>query len=223
MGILHFGLVFSGFYLAGDISSLAILSQLHIPFVVLLGIFFLGEKIGVWQTGGIAIAFLGVMIIGLDPVVLQYPWSMLIMALAALMLSVSHVLMRRLPDANPLALQAWIAGTAVLGHTTLSFIFETGQLSTFASAAFKEWGSVIYSAIGGTIVGHGFALYLIQRYPVSTINPYFLLTPVFAIAMGVFIWGDEPGLGLWVGGAMTLLGVAVITLRQKKKAQSTTS
>ncbi len=218
MGILHFGLVFAGFYLAGDVSSLAILAQLHIPFVVLLGVLFLGERIGIWQSSGIAIAFLGVAIISFDPKVIEHPWSAIILAVAALMLSVSHVLMRRLPNANPFALQAWIAGIAVLGHSTLSLIFEVGQMATFSAAELMEWGSVLYAAIGGTIIGHGLALFLIQRYPVSTVNPYFLLTPIFAIAMGVFIWGDEPGTELWIGGALTLLGVAVITFRQKKKA-----
>jgi O-acetylserine/cysteine efflux transporter len=219
MGILHFGLVFYGFSLASDISSLAILSQLHVPFVVLLGVFFLRERVGLWRSSGIVLAFAGVLFVGFDPLVLQHPGSVIVMAFAAMMLSTSHVLMRRIPEADPWALLGWIAVIATLGHSCLSLLFESGQWLAITQATLWSWSSILYAGIGGTIIGHGLSLLLIQRYPVSTVNPFLLLTPLFAVVMGIVIWGDEPGWRLWVGGAFVLSGVAVIAFRQKAIAQ----
>ena len=48
--------------------------------------------------------------------------------------------------------------------------------------------------------------------------PYLLLTPVFAVGLGVLFWGDRPGPQLWIGGAMVLGGVLIIALRARTKA-----
>jgi len=59
---------------------------------------------------------------------------------------------------------------------------------------------------------------LVQRHPVAQITPYLLLTPVLAVALGVLVWGDRPGPRLWLGGAMVLVGVLVVALRQRARA-----
>ena len=52
-----------------------------------------------------------------------------------------------------------------------------------------------------------------QRHPVSQVTPYLLLAPVFAITLGVLVWGDRPGPKLVIGGAMVLGGVLLVALR----------
>ena len=44
-------------------------------------------------------------------------------------------------------------------------------------------------------------------------TPLLLLTPVFAVALGVLVWGDRPGPRLWLGGALVLGGVLIVALR----------
>src|SRR6056297_2362554 len=71
MGALHFSLVFSALSRSADVSSLAILLQVYVPMSTLLAVLILGERIG-WRTGsGIALAFSGVLVVGLDPLVLS--------------------------------------------------------------------------------------------------------------------------------------------------------
>ena len=48
--------------------------------------------------------------------------------------------------------------------------------------------------------------------------PYLLLVPVFAVSLGIVVWGDRPGPRLWLGGAMVLGGVLAIALRARAKA-----
>ncbi len=45
------------------------------------------------------------------------------------------------------------------------------------------------------------------------------LLPLLAVVLGVVFWGDEPGVQLWIGGALVLGGVATIALRAMAKAR----
>ena len=48
--------------------------------------------------------------------------------------------------------------------------------------------------------------------------PYMLLMPVFAVIFGIVIWGDRPGVNLFVGGGLVLSGILYISLRSRAKA-----
>jgi O-acetylserine/cysteine efflux transporter len=212
-GALHFGLVFWGLRLAGDISSVAIALQSYIPMSAGLALLFLGERIR-WLTGvGIATAFVGVIVLGFDPTVLDAPEALAFTLAAALALAIGTTLMRDLQGVGTFTVQAWSAllgiGPLVLG----SALTEDGQLAAIASAGARDWGGVVYSALFASILGHGLLYVLVQRHPVSRVTPYMLLTPLFAVTLGVLVWGDRPGPRLLVGGGMVLLGVLLVTLR----------
>lgn len=72
---------------------------------------------------------------------------------------------------------------------------------------------MLYSALAASLVGHGLLYGLLQRHRVAEVTPFLLLTPVFAVALGVIVWGDHPGPRLWIGGALVLGGVLVVALR----------
>ncbi|RMF09838.1 MAG: EamA family transporter, partial [Alphaproteobacteria bacterium] len=67
LGPLHFGVLFVGMDLIADASVVAVLSQLTVPFSTILGVTLLGERIGIWRTGGIVLAFLGVVVMMFEP------------------------------------------------------------------------------------------------------------------------------------------------------------
>ena len=66
-GGLHFGLLFVGLAMAKTVSTVAIAGQLGVPFTTLMSIVFLGEVVRWRRWLGISLAFVGVMVIGLDP------------------------------------------------------------------------------------------------------------------------------------------------------------
>ena len=95
-GVMHFGLSFWALALAGDLSSPAIVMQSYVPMSVLLAWAILGERFA-WRTGtAIALSFGGVLVLGLDPLVLDNPLSLLLMLASAFFLAISTVLMRDL-------------------------------------------------------------------------------------------------------------------------------
>lgn len=220
IGVLHFGLSFWALQLAGNLSSPAILMQSYIPMSAVLAVVMLGERVG-WRTwSGIATSFLGVLVLGFDPIVLQAPASMVLMLVSAFFLALGTVLMRRLSGVNAFAMQGWTAVFALLPLLAWSAIAEHGQLDALRNASWAAWGGAAYAAVMSSLVGHGLFYWLVQRHPVSTLTPYLLLTPVIAVGLGIAFWGDEPGPRLYLGGAMVLGGVLIIAARARQKART---
>ncbi|NVJ70082.1 MAG: EamA family transporter [Alphaproteobacteria bacterium] len=220
LGVLHFGAVFFGMKLAGGVGAVAIVSQLNVPFSTILAIFVLKETVGWKRAAGIALSFMGVMVLGFDPNVFEYWDALLVITFGAFIYAVSAILMRRLKDVRAVTTQAWVGVAGVLGSIALSSIFETGQLEAVQAANPVAWAAVVYSGIGASVIGHGGANYLLRHYEVSVVSPYFLIMPVFAILSGIIILDEEFTWRMAVGGVLTMAGVLVVTLRNSARAKS---
>lgn len=211
-GVLHFSLVFAGLNASGDIASIAIVSQLYVPFSALLAVVVLGERLNRRRLLGIASTFGGALVIGFDPVAFNHLDALLLMIAGALAMAVATIQMRRLRGVGVLALQAWIALCATPALALLSLLFEDGQWAAVRSATTLELATPVYSALGASLIGHGIVYYLLGRYPVGVTTPLMLLTPVLAVAFGALLWGDTLTWKLILGGTMTLAGIVVITV-----------
>jgi len=217
VGVVHFSLNFSGLGMSGDVSSAAIATQLFIPFGAILAVIFLGERIGVWRTTAITVAFTGTVVISFDPVVVDHLDALLVVVISAVPMAITTILLRRLTGVGPMQVQAWTAVVGIPSYFILTVLFESGQIEAIKTATFAPVAGIVYAAIAGSIVGHGGLYFLLKRYPVTWVNPLFLLAPVFAIFFGVTVYGDQPTLQILVGGFMTIAGVAIIAIRSARK------
>ena len=220
LGVFHFGMIFIGLNAGGNIASIAITTQLYVPFAAILASLFLREKISLLSILSIALAFGGVMVIGFDPIVFNHLDAIMWVAGAAFVMAVATILMRQCPGLGVFRLQAWIAVVALPSTLLLSWIFESGQVRILANASIIDYWTPLYSAVGASIVGHGIVYYLLGRYPVSIVTPLLLPTPIIATLLGVVVFGDFLGWKMIVGGIMTLLGVLMLLKppRDKKSA-----
>jgi O-acetylserine/cysteine efflux transporter len=217
IGGLHFTLMFWALARSEDVSSVAIVQQTYIPMAVLLAIFLMKESPG-WKTiTATLLAFIGVLAIGFDPLVLRQIDVLAITLISALFQALGSIYQRGIRGVGVLNFQAW---TAIIGLPVLlasSLLTETGQLEMIRTVPWQAWASVAYSALAASLVGHGLFFYLVQRHPVTAVMPYLQLTPVLAVVFGVVIWGDRPGPRLLVGGVLVILGILLITLRARSK------
>lgn len=222
-GALHFGTSLWALRMAGDLSSPAIVMQSYIPMAVLLAWALRGERFA-WRTGSaIALSFAGVLVLGFDPLVLDHPASLLMMLFSAFLIALGTVLMRGLSGVDALSLQGWTALLGIPPLLLISLLVEPGGVDALRAAGATVWGAAAYSAVFASLVGHTLFFRLVQRHPVADVAPYLLLTPVFAVALGIVVWGDRPGPPLWIGGAMVLGGVLAIALRARAKAAAVPS
>ena len=217
LGVLHFSMIFIGLEASGDIASVAIAAQLYVPFSALLAVIWLGERLDRWRVAGIAAAFAGVLVIGLDPTVFAHLDALAWIVGAALAMAVATILMRRLSGVRVFTLQAWIGAVATPSLLLMSLLLEQGQVEALRTASGFDFALPVYSAIGASLVGHGIVYHLLTRYPVSLITPLLLLAPVLAVVLGVLVWGDQLTWKLLLGGSMTLAGVAIVTLKKSEK------
>lgn len=220
IGVLHFGTSFMALKMAGDLSSPAIVMQSYVPMTTLLAWAMLGERFA-WRTGlAIALSFCGVLVLGFDPLVLDRPLALVVMLISALLLAIGTVLMKGLRGLDVFSQQGWMAVISLLPLLAASAAFEPGSFARLASASWVAWAGGLYAAFVSSLLGHGLYFLLVQRHPVAQVTPWLLLVPVFAVALGIAFWGDQPGPRLYLGGAMVLGGVLVIALRTLAKART---
>ena len=219
-GALHFGTSFLGLKLAGNLSSPAIVAQSYVPMAVILAWWMLGERFA-WRTAlAITISFAGVLVLGLDPMVLDSPLALVMMLVSALMLALGTVLMRGLRGVDMVSQQGWTAVIALPVLLAISAVFEPQGFGQLREATWVGWGGALYAAVFASLLGHGLFYVLVQRHPVAQVTPYLLITPVLAVLLGIVFWGDRPGPAMWIGGAMVLGGVLVIALRTLQKSRT---
>ena len=214
LGVGHYAFMFYALYVAGSLSSVAIASQLTVPFSTILAVLFLGERVRLVRALAIGASFAGVAVIGLAPI--GGPDHLLALGLttfASAAMAVAAILMRRLRGVGAFNLQGWIALCATTSMAGLTWLLERPDLGALLDVAPARWWAPLYSAVGATIVGHGLLYHLLQRYPVNEVAPFITLSTLFAIGFGVWLAGDALTARIVGGGALTLVGVTVIAIR----------
>ncbi len=220
-GGFQFALMYSGVALSGSMSSVALASQLGVPFATLLSVTFLGERIHWRRWIGIGMSFAGVAVIGFSPEVFHSWPGLALIVIAALIGAVGLVAIKRVHELEPLELQAWLAWGSIPVLLPLSFALEDGQSASLASAGAIGWGALLYSALLASLVAHTAYFAMIRRYPVTSVAPFTVLSPLFSIFFSVLLLGDVLDGRMIVGGLLTLGGVTVILVRERKSVAAT--
>lgn len=215
-GPVAFALLFIGVDLVADASMVAIASQLSVPFSTLLSVWLLGETIRWRRRLGIVLAFVGILMIGLDPRAFTYWEGLLLVAFSCLANSFGLIFIKRLQGIRALQLQAWVALAGAPVLFTLSLATESGQAQAVAHAGWSAWAALAFTAILSSMVAHTGWYYLLSRYPVTSLSPLTLLSPVFGVFFGVTLLHDQLTGRMLLGGAMTLIGVLIVLLRERK-------
>lgn len=206
---IQYSLTFTGLKgLEAGIAALVV--QLEVPFLVLLGVFLLREKPEMRKWFGIIIAFCCVAIMTQQDEFSGSVTSMLLVVGGAFSWALGQVMIRRLKDIDGLQVTAWIAVFACPQLLVMSFLFEEGQVEAIQGAAPIVWWAVVYLGVVMTALGYYFWNTLIRRHDVGKVAPFLLLLPVFSVIGGVLFLNEVPTLTKLAGGAIILFGVAII-------------
>lgn len=215
-GPAAFSLLFLGVYYAEDAATVAIASQMSVPISTLLSIWLLGETIRWRRTLGITLAFGGMVIISFDPRVFAYWEGLALVVASTFFASLGLIFVKRLHNIKALELQSWIA---VAGGSTLmllSLLFEQGQWQAIQAADWKAWTALAFTALMSSLLAHTAWYYLVSKYPVTSLSPITLLSPLFGIFFGVTLLDDQLTSRMLLGGAVTLIGVFIVVMREKR-------
>ncbi|NNL88725.1 MAG: DMT family transporter [Marinicaulis sp.] len=218
LGALNYSFMFTGVKFA-TASTAAIALELFVPFATILSVIFLGERIGLPRILGMAFAFAGVAIIALGKDDHISPETRIglgvgLVACGAFVEGVGAVLIKKATSFKPHELLAWFSLIGAICLWLITIVFESGQQEALA-AADKNLiiGAILYSAIGGSIIGHSAYYWLLKRLPMSVVAPSVLLTTLIAVFFSVILLDEPFGPRFIIGGAMVLAGVGVVILR----------
>lgn len=215
-GPVAFAFLFVGLEKAEDASTVAIATQLGVPFSTLLSVWLLGETIRWKRRLGIALAFGGIVIIGFDPRVIDYWEGLALVVVSCVFSSLGLIFVKRLREVRPLELQIW---TAIIGAPVLllvSFTIETGQIEAVREASWHGWAALSFTVLLSSLVAHTGWYYLISRYPVTSLSPVTLLSPLFGMFFGVTLLNDHLTPRMLIGAVITLIGVLIVVMREKR-------
>lgn len=209
---IQYSLTFTGLNKI-DASLAIIVVQLEAPFLALLAALFLKDHLGLRRTIGMVMAFSGVFLIAGQPRLQGDLLPVFLCAGGAFTWATGQIMIKNwLKDSLGGFQQiAWVAVFATPQLFISSFILEDGQWEAIQNAGWIGWGVVVY--LGLIMTGLGYAIWyrLLGLYNVTQVMPFLLLLPVMTIAGGMLFLGERLSVIEWIGSAIVILGVSVIT------------
>ena len=193
-------------------------------FIAIFAIPLLKERIGRWQSVGIALAFAGlaVMIFFVRPesqFTFRASEGALTVVPPAIFSALYAVLgksyLRRYP---PFTFVAWtlLIGTVLL--LPLLIVTRRSVFTDIQSMGLAGWIPVLYLGIFPTFVGYGIWFRALERIPAASAGAYIYASTLVAVIGGIVILGESLTVGAIAGGAMVIAGVV---LAQQLRTRST--
>jgi len=203
-----------------DASTAALLVQVEVPFGLLLAWIILGDRISIRQVIGMAVAFIGaVLIVGEPKLADDLAYAFMVIG-GAFAWAVGQIMIKKLGNIGGFML---ITGVAIFAAPQLyiaSFLLETDQISQFGTATPEAWAAVIYLGLIMTALGYAFWYRLLGLYTVNQVMPFLLLLPVTSVAGGIFFLNESLTTKIAIGGSLAILGVALITIQRAPAKKS---
>jgi len=210
---IQYSITFTG--LKGlDASAAIIIIQLESAFAALFAAVFLRDMIG-WRRGiGMALAFTGVLILAGEPSIQGAYVSAGMVVVGAILFAAGQVMTKALKGAvGSFQLTAWIAVFAVPQLFLATFLFEADHWTHLRNAEPVVWIAILYLGLIMTALGYSLWYRLINEYSINLVMPFTLLLPIVTVLSAMVLLGERPAPIVLLGGAVTVIGVAVIILR----------
>jgi drug/metabolite transporter (DMT)-like permease len=183
------------------------------PILIALGAgLFLGEGIPKWLSIGAAVAFSGVVLIGVGTMLAQggaHPLD-LVGALLALVAAVTYaigVIAQKPVTRHIPAIQATFLACAI--GLVVCLPFSGLLVEQLAVAPASAWWGTVYLGVVPTALAFTTWAYALGRMPAGQLGIASYLSPPLATVMGFLAFGEIPHPLALAGGVICLVGVAV--------------
>ncbi|TXL73569.1 EamA family transporter [Vineibacter terrae] len=212
LGSLHFTTMFTGArYL--EAGTMAVVSQLQAVFSALLARLWFGERLGAVGWAGMAIAFGGVLLIAGEPAVGDHLWALVLPVLGCAFFALYHAHVKRIGTLSANVLNCWVSLLIVPQTLVLSLVLESGQMAALRAVTWSGVAALLYQVVPMVIVSYWAWYRLLYRYPLTRVAPFQMLVPLFGVLAGALMLGEPLTLQKIAGGAVTIVGVALVVLR----------
>ncbi len=216
MNVIHIGLLFIALNML-DAASVSILLQTQVIFATILGMIFFHEKIR-WRTWtGIGLAVAGVAIMCGKPDLATHPGGVAIMLVSTLSLAYSFIKMKHLQAVHPATYICLLSAFSLPFNFAASWVLAPGSWAALPDANWLLLGPLLaYQSVVISIT-HIIWQRMLHRGNIGNLTAFTMLTPFITVLLAVVILGEHIDIPMIVGGLITMLGVAIITVRRIQK------
>jgi drug/metabolite transporter (DMT)-like permease len=199
-----------------DAGTAAVLIQVAPILMTVLAVLFLGERPSWYAVPGLALAFLGVVVISLatGPGGGRDWLGVGLALLAALAYAVSMIVQKPLMSRLPAIQVTWLACT-IGAVACLPFAGDLVEVTSTASTADVWW--VIYLGLFPTALAFTTWAYALTHMNASSLGSMTYLVPPITVLLGWLLLGEVPPALAFVGGALCLVGVALTRRRSRAR------
>ena len=215
MSLGQFGLLYTSMHLGMPPGLAALVLQAQVLFTVVIAAAWLRERPSRRQLAGIAIAGLGLGVVGVGRGG-HIPLTALLLCLAAaLSWGLGNVVARRaaLPASSGLSLVVWSSIVVPVPLLALSLALDGPHAVGHALAGLgpEAVASTLYTTVLASLVGYSIFNGLLARYPASSVVPFVLIAPPVAMVSAWLLLDQAPNAAEASGGLVVLAGVLVTT------------
>lgn len=178
----------------------------------------MNDKLGKWRSLGLAVSFAGVVLVAGTPDVSGNAKGFALVLLAAMSWAVSNFVMKKTSESSILQVLGWMALFGAPQLYLVSWLFEEGQAEALRNITIPAATGLLYTILMSTIAAYGLWYHLMKIYPVSMVAPFSLLVPISGVSLSVLVFSEVLTTKMLVGGALTIIGVAIIVIRRPKLA-----
>ncbi|PXX42858.1 DMT family transporter [Aquitalea magnusonii] len=188
------------------LATVTVITLANPIFMLLLGLFWLGEQVGRQQWLAVGLGLIGVLVVcGLSG--LQFNAYSLLAVASALSYALATLLTRQLSAHDSPATIALLGTLLMLLFSALS----AGRDWQWPGLA--DWLVLLLLGLSGGLANFVNALSL-RDVPLSAVAPLEYSILLWAAALGYFFFAEMPGMSTWLGGAL-IIASGVVVARAK--------
>lgn len=195
-----------------DVSSgVAALMVATVPLFTTLFARFFGQKTHPRAWAGIALGFVGILILNQGSNLSASPGGALLLVLACLGWALGSAISKRVPQPGGMMSSAAMMLTG--GAALLVASMAMGERLT-SMPGLAGWGALLYLVVFGSIIAYTAYLYLLATVSPSAATSYAYVNPVIAVLLGIVLLGEQVGTQEWLG--MVVIVSAVVLIAWKR-------
>ena len=195
------------------IAELTALNYMTPVFVTLGAALLLGEKLAARRLAAVGVALLGALVI-LRPGFREVELGHLSMLAGALFLGGSYLIAKRLSGmAPPAVVVGWLSVTVTVGLAPLA-------LPVWVTPSWGDLGWLALVAVFAT-AGHYTMTLALRAAPVAVTQPVIFVQLVWAVLLGVVLFGEPVDPFVVLGGTIIVGAVSFIAWREHRMARRT--
>lgn len=219
-GALQFGISFAlGYFALRKLpAGLGSLLFAAVPlFTIMFAVILRLERLRWRSILGSFIVLTGILILSAEQISLEVPLANVLAMLGMVVsISLATVLIKKYPQAHIASMNAVAMMTGALIQLGISL--ATGEKPALPQGA-STWLAQIYLILPGSVLLFAVLLFVLKRWSASAVSFQVVLSPIISIALSAWLLGEPLTSGLFLGGALVLVGVYFGALARSAKPE----